>query len=545
MLAALWILSGGAIAQMRTPSQGLGSPNPTGCQFFGKNVAAEKSWIIVGAHTCGVGMSPVGGSFSVYKRTGLGYQLHQHLGPSDPIQGGRFGENGIDIDSDVIVTSSAWWPDPFAPEGKVYVFERMGDSWFESQSLTIVASQFPQGYGASVAIDQGVIYVAAPQAGPILPSGNPSQRGAIYIYEKVGGTWAQSAIWTPPDEDQYNGLFAGGGLRVSGDSLTWGNFSDNELYILERDSNGVWGDPIVIPSLTSGINDQDGWRVAIDNDLIAVGVDESTMVIPGKVYIIHRNASGAWVLESVIQAPDSNGVGDGFGFSVDLLGNQLVVGAQGAGTLGNGGQSPGAAYWFERTAPGQWEFKSKLIHPDGDMWDALGSDVAIEKDYVVVGDRFGQLQTSHAGGLAFVYELPLGRTLCDGQDNSLGEGAHLEVTGALDPNVNRLTLSAQNLPEGLAGMFLAGRQSALLPMFGGSQGTLCVGGQLVRFNQVGQFGPRNQTGVRSLRLDTTQIGGTWGPPILPGETWIFQYWYRDLNPHSTTNFSSAVEMVFD
>ena len=33
-------------------------------------------------------------------------------------------------------------------------------------------------------------------------------------------------------------------------------------------------------------------------------------------------------------------------------------------------------------------------------------------------------------------------------------------------------------------------------------------------------------------------------PVLPGETWCFQGWYRDNNPTPTSNFSDAIFMVF-
>jgi hypothetical protein len=38
--------------------------------------------------------------------------------------------------------------------------------------------------------------------------------------------------------------------------------------------------------------------------------------------------------------------------------------------------------------------------------------------------------------------------------------------------------------------------------------------------------------------------GTGPVAILPGETWNFQAWYRDLNPGTTSNFTDGISITF-
>ncbi|MEZ6021015.1 MAG: hypothetical protein R3F17_13190 [Planctomycetota bacterium] len=33
--------------------------------------------------------------------------------------------------------------------------------------------------------------------------------------------------------------------------------------------------------------------------------------------------------------------------------------------------------------------------------------------------------------------------------------------------------------------------------------------------------------------------------VQPGDTWTFQCWYRDVNPTTTSNFTDALEVVFE
>ena len=80
---------------------------------------------------------------------------------------------------------------------------------------------------------------------------------------------------------------------------------------------------------------------------------------------------------------------------------------------------------------------------------------------------------------------------------------------------------------------------------GGSQGNLCIIGQLGRFTAPGQVLNSGSAGEVSLSIDLTNVPlGASFLAVQPGDTWNFTLWYRDNNPSPTSNFTDALEIVF-
>ena len=52
------------------------------------------------------------------------------------------------------------------------------------------------------------------------------------------------------------------------------------------------------------------------------------------------------------------------------------------------------------------------------------------------------------------------------------------------------------------------------------------------------------TGSFSIQVDVDAMPTSPNSPILPGETWNFQAWFRDNNPTSTSNFTDGLEILF-
>ena len=101
-----------------------------------------------------------------------------------------------------------------------------------------------------------------------------------------------------------------------------------------------------------------------------------------------------------------------------------------------------------------------------------------------------------------------------------------------------MTLTANQLPPNQFGYFLTSMTPSF-PFFPpGSQGYLCLGGNIGRYNaSVGQ-GPSF-----SLQLDLTSMPvNPRFVAVVPGDTWNFQGWYRDIG--NTNNFTDAVSVLF-
>ncbi|MCC7014334.1 MAG: hypothetical protein IT454_17375 [Planctomycetes bacterium] len=157
---------------------------------------------------------------------------------------------------------------------------------------------------------------------------------------------------------------------------------------------------------------------------------------------------------------------------------------------------------------------------------------------------FDEVVTSNSGASGSVQRLSrgtLGSSVCAGQPNSSGAPALLRATGSAHVGDNALVLFANGLPSSVLTICAASRGSASVPSFAGGMGTLCLGGPLARISSV-QASP---LGSAAYAFDLLATPSPLGPlPALPGDTWHFQAWYRDVvGGLPTTNLSSSVSVL--
>ncbi len=139
---------------------------------------------------------------------------------------------------------------------------------------------------------------------------------------------------------------------------------------------------------------------------------------------------------------------------------------------------------------------------------------------------------------------PAGPTVCDGVPNSTGSAATAGYVGQEDRALNDVVFYANGLPAHAAGYFIVSQTAGNLPMAGGSQGTLCLGGSIGRLNRPGEVLSSSVDGRFHVAFDLDSIPQPLGTiSATAGETWSFQAWYRDANPGSTSNFTSATSIV--
>jgi len=127
--------------------------------------------------------------------------------------------------------------------------------------------------------------------------------------------------------------------------------------------------------------------------------------------IVNLNAQGV-SLDMKIVASDRGAV-DNFGWSIDIDGDYVVVGAPFKDENVSGGgvmQDSGAVYIFENNGLGNWNEIQKIIASDSELEDQFGSVVAISGNYVVVGapfeneDENGNNTLGDAGAV-YMYEI--------------------------------------------------------------------------------------------------------------------------------------------
>ncbi|MDA1266467.1 MAG: hypothetical protein O2816_15410 [Planctomycetota bacterium] len=138
---------------------------------------------------------------------------------------------------------------------------------------------------------------------------------------------------------------------------------------------------------------------------------------------------------------------------------------------------------------------------------------------------------------------PVGGNYCTPANlNSTGSAAAIFGFGSDVAGDNFLTLTADQLPANQFAYFLASQTQDFVAFPGGSQGNLCLGGTVGRFvTQIQNSGPGGEVTI-SVNLSAIPVN----PPaqVMPGETWSFQCWFRDVNPTPTSNFTDGLEILF-
>src|SRR5579871_1270903 len=156
---------------------------------------------------------------------------------------------------------------------------------------------------------------------------------------------------------------------------------------------------------TSG--DWFGAAVATDGNTIAVADFDPNIEQFGAVYIYVKPSTG-WTnsTETAKLVPSDNGIG--FGTSIAMYGNVIVVGAAVTSNFANQAQTPGAVYVYVRPAQGWYGTlteNAKITASDGQNGDAFGNSVSIYQSTIVAGAFFA----NNFAGRAYVFTHSAGR----------------------------------------------------------------------------------------------------------------------------------------
>ena len=137
--------------------------------------------------------------------------------------------------------------------------------------------------------------------------------------------------------------------------------------------------------------------------------------------------------------------------------------------------------------------------------------------------------------------VPVGRSYCTATANSTGGPASLTADGSASLNADLLRLRTVDVPENQFGYFLMSRTQDFVPLFGGSAGNLCLGSPIIRFSAHILFS--GTLGEMNLWLDFEGLPQQ--TVFLPGETWNFQCWFRDLvGANFTSNTSDGLSITW-
>lgn len=210
-------------------------------------------------------------------------------------------------------------------------------------------------------------------------------------------------------------------------------------------------------------------------------------------------------------------------------------------------------YWSEAT--GFVELES-LLESRGAAITGSTSHRMLVRGMSADGNTIAGSMNSYGGSavtIGFIARLapdapgPIGVDLCGaGVVNSIGATPELEATGSEVLTHNDVVLEVRDLPGRSFGFLLASQTQGWLPGFGGGLGTQCLGTSFGLLSRPGGAPPAGIFQRVAVRLDLPTLPlSTGAVTIQPGDTWHFQFWYRDRGAVGpTTNLSSARSITF-
>lgn len=350
----------------------------------------------------------------------------------------------------------------------------------------------------------------------------------LSVFQNVGGsfTLAQSVAGGAEPRKVVMADFDGDGdldLAVSAhDQRTIQVLSNSGAGVFTTQASLFVGALLRPDGLAAGDMDNDG-----DMDLVAATGDDNTAQYYASVFLnmgamtwsgpIHNPSGGVepddvevadldgdGILDAVVSNQDSNSVSTLLGLGGGSLGAPSIVGT---------GVRPGDLELADLDGNGS---------PDLTVANRDSSTVQV----------FLNVNSGNVG---------LGSNFCGPASlNSSGQSATIAAVGSASVAAGDVRLDAAGMPSGEFGYFINSMSSGFVTP-PGSQGNLCLSGAIGRHSANALNS--GASGEFSLQLNLAAIPTPGGSAsVQPGQTWLWQAWFRD---GASSNFTNGISIQFE
>lgn len=496
--------------------------------YFGRDLAAAGDTMLVG-HSYDDPSGFDSGTVYVYERTPGGWVESDVLVAGDGQAYDRFGEYVAFDGERALISAFGVTHGGIDYAGAVYFFRREGADWVAEGKFLDPSPDPNTNFSRQVAIrgdDAAVL------------GGGHGSPGEVHTYERVGSGWRllQTLVLPSGLPGGYGRRLAihGGALYVGAPAAAGGG----RVYVYGRTLSGWVLRAEVGP--TQGVPVNFGIAISTDGTRLVVGDHLDGGVGAVHVFVL---AGSSWVAEGYLRPDTVETVW--FGAAVALEGARILIGAPHDTELFS--VDPGAAFEFERIA-GEWVQTAKIYpqDPGGEWFEGghvreFGSRLALVDGEALCATWSDYDELASPSGAVRVFELEeLGTPFCfcpanapcantdpiRGCDNSRGHGARLHAAGSASVASDDLRFATLILPSSQSGVLFMGTEAIEVP-FG--NGLRCIG---EAGSGVHRFPVRVTTNWGTHLEGPGVVGFTHAqfPPsgrIQPGDTWLFQTWYRD------------------
>ena len=337
---------------------------------FGSSIAIDGDYAVIGAPKKN---NLSGLAFVMYNNEGT-WEKVAVLSLSTKGYNDYFGMS-VSISGDVIVVGKSG-----NVTGYAYVFVKPTTGWEDmNPTATLSSSDNGRGkyFGRAVSIFEDNILVGSKGADDI---------GAGYIFEKPVSGWSGTIYEVAklsPSTGESNGYF-GESVSINGDNVVIGARGINDgaglAYVFTKPSSG-WVSGTETATLTASdasANDQFGFSVNILGGDIVIGAHQTdgSLYNSGSAYVFTKPSSG-WVNtnETTKLTPSIEVAHNLFGYSTSIYADKIVIGAY----------NKASVYVFEKVS-GAWSSGTdKILTPsDGNNYQ-FGYSVAISNNKILVG----------------------------------------------------------------------------------------------------------------------------------------------------------------
>ena len=249
----------------------------------------------------------------------------------------------VAVDGEYAVVGEYSNDDGNGSAGAAYVFKRGADGrWGQEAKLQASNRGGGDYFGYSVGISGDTVVVGAPYEDTYT-----TNTGMVYVFTRSGSSWTEQAKFQASNRGYRD--FFGWSVAVDGDTIVVGAYgedtggSDAGMVYVFTGSGSSWTERKKLQASNKGSSDYFGHSVAIDDGTIVVGApyEDTGSSDAGMVYVF-TGSGASWTERATLQA-SNKGNNDHFGWSVDVDGDTIVVGARYEDT---GGTNAGMVYVF-------------------------------------------------------------------------------------------------------------------------------------------------------------------------------------------------------
>ncbi|MBC8479284.1 MAG: hypothetical protein H8D46_02370, partial [FCB group bacterium] len=309
----------------------------------------------------------------------------------------------VSNDGDYAIAGAPGAEDNSSLAGSAFTYRKItsgSDSyWITEGELIPSYSHINDDFGQAVAVSGSLALVSAPAFDP----GGMSASGVVYAFERINGSWQETAQISGSNTD-FSDYF-GSAIDLDNQTAVIGGYN---IDIPEINSGGVyffelinetWIETAFFTCPTPDQEDQFGYSVSVDGDVAVVSArrDLEGSNEFGSAFVYTR-VSGEWVFRQRLE-PVSNTAGRIFGESVAVQDSLILVGAANNG-IDPSAKGKGILFAFE---DGQWEETAVFTAPDGQVQDDFARSVAFENNLIAIGAPFNFDAPESLSGNGSVY----------------------------------------------------------------------------------------------------------------------------------------------